>query len=403
MHEPSCGRGNFIYAALQTFPCLRQINGIEIYRPYIDELQAHLPPASVQVELAHADIFSFDFNALQAQWKDAAEILILGNPPWVTNSAQGRMEQSNLPPKVNFKGLRGIDALTGKGNFDIAEAITLNMLDLMAGRQGTLALLLKNSVIEKIVQSLTTRPSGLTSIAQYEIDALAEFGAATAASLLVMRFAPGQLPLMPSAEVQCTRYDFYTRKALASYGYCQGHFVSDVNAYVKFAFLDGSCPYEWRSGVKHDCAKVLELKQVSTGLWRNGLNDTVALEDDLIFPLVKSADLKPSKELVASRYLLLPQRRITDDTAASAHSHPLTYAYLMAHASYLDGRRSSIYRRRPRFAVFGLGDYSFMPYKVAIAGLSKEPHFVLLSPQQGKPILVDDTCYQLAFKERSAA
>ena len=156
-------------------------------------------------------------------------------------------------------------------------------------------------------------------------------------------------------------------------------------------------------GVKHDCAKVLELKQVSTGLWRNGLNDTVALEDDLIFPLVKSADLKPSKELVASRYLLLPQRRITDDTAALAHSHPLTYAYLMAHASYLDGRRSSIYRRRPRFAVFGLGEYSFMPYKVAIAGLSKEPHFVLLSPQQGKPILVDDTCYQLAFKERSAA
>lgn len=97
----------------------------------------------MQVELAHADIFSFDFNALQAQWKDAAEILILGNPPWVTNSAQGRMEQSNLPPKVNFKGLRGIDALTGKGNFDIAEAITLNMLDLMAGRQGTLHSCLK--------------------------------------------------------------------------------------------------------------------------------------------------------------------------------------------------------------------------------------------------------------------
>ena len=49
VHEPSCGRGNFIYAALQTFPCLRQINGIEIYRPYIlilmsYKLTCRLPP-----------------------------------------------------------------------------------------------------------------------------------------------------------------------------------------------------------------------------------------------------------------------------------------------------------------------------------------------------------------------
>ncbi len=44
-----------------------------------------------------------------------------------------------------------------------------------------------------------------------------------------------------------------------------------------------------------------------------------------------------------------------------------------------------------------------MPYKVAIAGLYKSLHFRCLEPQHGKPVLLDDTCYQLSFAQAQDA
>src|SRR5665213_170526 len=35
--EPTCGKGNFIVAALKTFKYLKKVYGIEIYRPYVWE------------------------------------------------------------------------------------------------------------------------------------------------------------------------------------------------------------------------------------------------------------------------------------------------------------------------------------------------------------------------------
>src|SRR4029079_1509745 len=57
-----------------------------------------------------------------------------------------------------------------------------------------------------------------------------------------------------------------------------------------------------------------------------------------------------------------------------------------------------------RFAVFGLGEYSFAPWKVAISGLHKRAAFTLGGPDdQGRPMLLDDTCYFLGFPDESSA
>ncbi|HBK82081.1 MAG TPA: hypothetical protein DDZ41_00540, partial [Flavobacterium sp.] len=60
-------------------------------------------------------------------------------------------------------------------------------------------------------------------------------------------------------------------------------------------------------------------------------------------------------------------------------------------------RKSSIYNNKPPFSIFGVGDYSFKPYKVAISGLYKTFHFTLVLPQNEKPVMLDDTCYMLGF------
>ena len=47
--------------------------------------------------------------------------------------------------------------------------------------------------------------------------------------------------------------------------------------------------------------------------------------------------------------------------------------------------------------MFGIGDYSFKPYKVAISGLHKQPYFSLLTPIGNKSVILDDTCYFIGF------
>ncbi|MDP1994017.1 MAG: hypothetical protein Q8K40_02090, partial [Ignavibacteria bacterium] len=48
-------------------------------------------------------------------------------------------------------------------------------------------------------------------------------------------------------------------------------------------------------------------------------------------------------------------------------------------------------------SIFGIGDYSFKPYKVAVSGLYKTFHFTLVLPQDNKPVMLDDTCYFIGF------
>lgn len=66
-------------------------------------------------------------------------------------------------------------------------------------------------------------------------------------------------------------------------------------------------------------------------------------------------------------------------------------------------RKSSIYKDKPAFSIFGIGDYAFFPYKVAISGLYKTSKFTLVLPQNGKPMMLDDTCYFLGFSNYAAA
>jgi hypothetical protein len=74
-------------------------------------------------------------------------------------------------------------------------------------------------------------------------------------------------------------------------------------------------------------------------------------------------------------------------------SAPKAWQYLLANNALLAKRGSSIDRNRPPFSIFGVGEYSFSPWKVAISGLYKKLQFVEVPPFQGRPVVLDDTCY----------
>jgi hypothetical protein len=117
----------------------------------------------------------------------------------------------------------------------------------------------------------------------------------------------------------------------------------------------------------------------------------VDVEAEVLFPLLKSSDLARKRQ--PRKWLLVPQRTMSSSPDDLQHSAPKAWKYFLANGALLDQRGSSIYRNRPRFSIFGVGEYSFSPWKVAISGLYKKLEFVEVSSFQGRPVVLDDTCY----------
>jgi hypothetical protein len=134
----------------------------------------------------------------------------------------------------------------------------------------------------------------------------------------------------------------------------------------------------------------MELRRTGD-LYSNSLGESVDLEPDCLYPLLKSSDLANGTTDFTDRAMLVTQRMIGADTHCLSVSAPKTWDYLQRHADRLDRRASSIYQKRPRFSVFGVGEYSFSPWKVAISGLYKSLNFRVLGPVDGRPVVLDDT------------
>ncbi|MCY7374348.1 MAG: hypothetical protein LH472_00020, partial [Pyrinomonadaceae bacterium] len=107
--------------------------------------------------------------------------------------------------------------------------------------------------------------------------------------------------------------------------------------------------------------------------------------------------------LTPRRWMLITQKAVKNDTSKIAEIAPKTWEYLISHGEFLDRRGSSIYKKRARFAVFGVGDYSFSAWKVAISGFYKKLKFNVVGSYENKPIVLDDTCYFIPCETESEA
>lgn len=393
--EPTCGTGAFVEAAAQTFPSARKIIGVEINPAYLAALQTRKQhfAASDRVQLLQGDFFALDWQALTTSQET---LLVIGNFPWVTNSQQGAIGGSNLPRKTNFRNRSGLEALTGTSNFDISEWMLIQTSNWLRHRRGHLAMLVKTSVARKFLHYLYTQNIPLRHAAIYPIETEKYFGVSVQACLLFCEF-----------DGVSHNYDYEVFESLESgrsfrVGHRNGMTVRDVETFERLRRYYGTSSMKWRSGIKHDCAAVLELQKSSAG-WMNGLGETVDVEPERIYPLLKGSDVANNRTTATNRYILLTQTAIGQPTRLLQTLAPKTWAYLEAHAACLDERKSRIYRNGPRFSMFGVGSYTFAPYKVAICGLYKKLEFRMVEPIDGKPVIFDDTVYFLSFETREEA
>ncbi|MGA2617685.1 MAG: hypothetical protein ABSF26_08755 [Thermoguttaceae bacterium] len=383
--EPTCGKGGFLVAALSTFSSATDALGLEINDGYVAEAKQAVKRChyGVTARIIAADFFKTDWAGLIAPMPEP--LLVIGNLPWVTNAQLGLLGSANLPEKSNFQGHAGFDAITGKSNFCISEWMLIKLIEALDGRHATLAMLCKTAVARKVLFHAWKNGTRLRKAELRAIDAMAFFGASVDACLLVC-----ELSALAHTN-ECRVYsDMDKAKPVGVFGYRDGRLVSDVTAYARWGHLRGQSPLRWRSGVKHDCSKVMELWKEGDA-FRNGLDEVVSLESTFLYPMLKSSQLANGATEAPRRWMIVTQKSIGEGTAAIAERAPKTWRYLLSHADKLDARSSSIYRSRPRFSIFGVGDYSFAPWKVAISGFYKRLGFAKLGQFRGKPIMLDDT------------
>lgn len=382
--EPTCGAGNFLTAA-KKFTGAERV-GVELHQGYADEARGS------GARIVQANIFDLNLHA-DISWERDGRLLVIGNPPWVTNSQLGVLGSINVPPKSNIRGLRGFEALTGASNFDIAEFIWLKLIVELTDQQPTISLLCKTQVARNVFQFCHNAQIPLSRASIRRIDAKKWFGAAVDACLFTVTVGG------PS-DWTCPVYaNFEASEPEACIGFADGRLVADSESHRKSAFADGSCPFEWRQGVKHDAAGVMELAvDGESGSWTSRKAGHVEVEGDFVYPLLKCTDLHRGR-LLPTKMVIVTQRSLKEDPGSALADAPRLLKYLNDHGDALDRRKSSIYVGRPRFSMFGIGDYTFAPWKVAVSGLHGSPVFRLIGAHDGKPVLFDDTCYFLPFDD----
>ncbi len=387
--EPTCGEGSLLLAALEQFRPQTAL-GMDINPSYIRSLRRRVGGAA---SVRRADFFQQDWRGVFEDLR--APLLVVGNPPWVTNAVLTTIDGRNLPRKRNHQQHSGLDAVTGKANFDISEWMLSNLVTSLAGRRATLAMLCKTAVARRVLRDAWKNEIGISLAEVFRIDAQREFGAAVDACLLVIRLGKSQ-------NCDCDVYEsLESVQRSSSFGLRDGLLLADPQAYDRHSSYLGQSSFRWRSGIKHDCAKVMELTE--DGALYNGFGETVDIEPATLFPLLKSSELASGKKVRPRRWMIVTQSKVGEETGRLQQDAPKTWRYLCHHGALLDSRRSRIYRNRPRFSLFGVGPYSFAPWKVAISSLYKRLDFLALGKYRGKPIVLDDTCYSVACKSRDEA
>lgn len=386
--EPTCGKGNFLISCRKVWPDAKLI-GFEINNEYIEHAKSILQN---HAEIHHADFFTVQWENVFK--KTQAPVLIIGNPPWVTNAKLGTFLSKNLPNKQNIKNFSGFDAITGKSNFDISEWMILRLLYALRKTVFTFSVLCKLIVAQRVMEAISRKGWVFTGTL-HDIDAKLHFKASVNAVLMTI--------------TQTSQPMFYwdrfsslsALKPFTKIGCIENKCVSNINAYKETQYLVGNCSPQWRSGVKHDCVAIMEFN-VRSGKTFRKTNEELDLESSHLFPMMKGSDVA-NKRWPPTRQMLVPQKQLFENTNILQQNAPKTWSYLQKHRGSFLKRKSSIYKNKPVFSVFGIGEYTFMPWKIAIAGLYKKLVFMRIPSFENKPVVFDDTVYFIGFQSKKEA
>ena len=395
--EPTCGLGSFIKSNLKIYDSNINYFGFEINKNYIHKLTYELKD--------YKNVIIENENFFKYNWKDFftkhenENILIIGNPPWVNNSDLSTLCSNNIPNKSNFQNLSGLEAKLGKANFDIAEWILIDLIENIQNYpNATISMLCKTITARKVLKYIWLKGLNINSISLHQIDSKKYFDVSVDACLFVANIKKDK----DNEKIATVYNDISFNNKISTFGLYENEIIANIDNYLKYKkFNKPNKHYQWRSGLKHDASKVMELTKKDNCFY-NGFNEKVNIEDEFIYPLLKSSDISKSN-INPRKYVIITQKYIGDDTNKIKEKSPKTWKYLTKYSKILDNRKSIIYKKQSRFSIFGIGEYSFSSWKIAISGLYKNINFTIIGTINGKQTMLDDTCYFISCKSKQEA
>ena len=267
-------------AAIAAFPRAKAVYGFDINPQYVREAaNTASQDGGRQAHIECRNFFQVDWVEFFSTMRGT--VLVIGNPPWVTNSALGSLGSDNLPEKTNFQGHNGFAAKTGKANFDISEWMLIRLLEALHRRAGCMAMLCKTATARKTLRHAWLNRLNIGRCSLHLIDAQRHFGASVDACLLIVHTG------MPeSTATACVYPDLSFNGRITTIGLAGKELVADIDEYLRLRDIDGISYYTWRSGVKHDAAGVMEFKR-ENGHFTNGRHEKCRLETDISVPALE--------------------------------------------------------------------------------------------------------------------
>lgn len=385
--EPTCGTGSFIKAINDKFENIAII-GNEINSDYVAETKKIKAINDNTIQITNEDYFKLNnINNI----KKTDNLMIIGNPPWVTNSTISTEEGNNLPRKSNFKKMKGYDALTGSSNFDISEYMIMDLINKYSSHEPLIAMICKTTVAINIFKYIHKNDIGLEYFKIERINALEIFNVSVDACVVYIKLKNNE----KSDVIEWIDRDNKGRKS----GFIGSSFYMNLSENANK--IEGQTEIEWRQGIKHDASKVMELTKIDSQSYLNGFKETITIESDRVFSLMKSSHFKEYIIKDFKRHVIVTQDLLKQDTNYIKNNSPLLWDYLNNKIDHFRKRKSSIYNNSPEFSMFGIGDYTWSKFKVGVSGFYKKPIFSLLVDD--KPVMLDDTSYFLGFEDYNTA
>lgn len=451
--DPGCGSGSFLLAAAAkkiangaSWPVLLQsvcgcdLNPLSVLAArlnFLVLLSKHftLPLPEVELPILHHDsVFQTPLGNTTAeafQQKLAAGCdYLVGNPPWISWNClppayRQKLESELLPQYVLFD-FHGQAARLGHSNDDYLSTFTLITVHRYLRQSGLCSFLIKQPLLTNVSGktfrhfSIRHRDETipLRVVKAADLRALDPFAIANETAILVLE--KGAPTIYPVAYEIWSRNNGHVEikieRAQPAYGDDMSSpwiIVNDSWAATKF--LEGDNPYEIRHGLKHDAADILIVDVVEKNnetLRIKRREDATAeiyeIESNWVFPFLQPRHLQPWGNNDCA-YFVLPQHKAGEDNEAELRDNfPLTYAFLKRFAARFAERRSRVFLHKPFYGLFGLGKYTFAPYKVCWVGLGFQPKFMVAEERAeailgNKSLIPDGTIYYMPFADRDTA
>lgn len=353
---------------------------------------------------------------------------LVGNPPWLTWSDLPDATRAAWRDRYGHLDLApasGARARLGHANDDVAVPFVLACIHRYLEPGGRVGVVLKRGLTKgpagRAFRRLRVGDRPLALARVHDLGAVDPFDAAADAAVYALSAADG--PVRPDGEpthlesafpVPTTVWraavgpaDFASLSALRETLTPEETALSPVDpddhaspwvrADAERAAL-GECAHVIRHGVKDDAAAVFDLDR----------DDLADLEPNLVYPHLKSRHVR-RWGTTGHDLRLVPQRKAGEDNEAELRKRlPRTYAYLESHREHLESRSSTWLDAGPFYSVFGLGPYTWKPYKVVWCRLGFRPAFAVVStaddPDLGeKPVLPGDHYMFVATDDRREA